>query len=442
MVSARIWSLATQTMVWLLPLLAGGCSAGTVSEKERGVLKLRHLTDASGPTQDVSVPLTNGIEDYFEYHNRQGGIRGYKIELVVEDYAYKADQAEAIYNRWKNEPSWSEVVTIFGLGTPDSTRLSPYVTQDRIPYLSQSYLGSLAAPKPIDTTYVLPDGTSLPVKNVGAPFNFFAGTDYSTSIRIAMNFIRKRGGYRVAFLHCSANAYCTAPIVAAKSYLAELGMMAMGEPATGRFPELSDSAEVIDTKIKEYFAQNKDVEWAWIGNLTATTVSIAKAVAKYAPQVRMVANTWGFDETVYQKCGDPCVNRLFGLVPFAAYGDTRFPEMENVVMIHDLFRNEKGEPPTQFANLRYVQGYVAALLFGVAIERLVDQERPVTRENLRELLETFKGLQTGGLSGPITFTPDDHRPTAATRIYSINSFGKLKYEDEIKITLRPEWLGW
>lgn len=436
----NIATLAFGVLMMFADMGCGDTGSGPVGY--RGTLSVRHLTDATGPTKDVSVPSTAGIVDFFAYQNRQGGIRGYHVNVETVDFGYQADRAESTYNLWKTDASFPDVVTIFGLGTPDSVRLSPFVTRDQIPYLSQSYLGSLAAPRPLDTTYRMPDGSTIPVKNVGAPYNFFVGTDYSTAIRIAMEFVKKRGGRRVAFLHCSANAYCTGPIPAGKSYLSELGIAVAPDPQPGEFPELADSEEIIATKLSAYLDRNPDIDWAWIGNLTASTVSIAKTVAAKSPNVRMIVNTWGFDETVFGKCGSACVDRLFGLVPFSAYGDTRYSEMENVVACHDVFRFEQGAPAGLHANLRYVQGYVTALIWAIAVERLVEGGQPITRENLRNMLETFRGIQTGGLAAPVTFTPEDHRPTSSSRIYSINSAGKLKYQDEIQIRLRPEWLGW
>ena len=43
---------------------------------------------------------------------------------------------------------------------------------------------------------------------------------------------------------------------------------------------------------------------------------------------------------------------------------------------------------------------------------------------------------------PITFTPEDHRPTNRVRVYSMNEFGKFQFEDEISVQLQRDWMGW
>ena len=48
----------------------------------------------------------------------------------------------------------------------------------------------------------------------------------------------------------------------------------------------------------------------------------------------------------------------------------------------------------------------------------------------------------GGLTAPISFNAEDHRPTDRTRIYSVNEFGRFRFENEVKVTLQTDWLGW
>jgi branched-chain amino acid transport system substrate-binding protein len=66
-----------------------------------------------------------------------------------------------------------------------------------------------------------------------------------------------------------------------------------------------------------------------------------------------------------------------------------------------------------------------------------------TGEDLKNALETFRSLDTGGLTaGPITFTSTDHRPQSTENIYKIDSAGQLAFVNGYSIQIVPQWLGY
>jgi hypothetical protein len=81
-------------------------------------------------------------------------------------------------------------------------------------------------------------------------------------------------------------------------------------------------------------------------------------------------------------------------------------------------------------------------MFRRALESVVDAKLEVTGKNLKEAFEKFQKLESGGLTSPITFTSDDHRPTNIARIYSLNEHGKFHFEEEMSVELQRDWLGW
>jgi branched-chain amino acid transport system substrate-binding protein len=157
--------------------------------------------------------------------------------------------------------------------------------------------------------------------------------------------------------------------------------------------------------------------------------------------VKVIGNVYGFDESVFSRCPS-CIDRYLGIAPFAFYGDVTSVGMEDVVEIHDRYRAQNGEDKALYADVRYVQGYVSVLLFKIAVEQLVRDHRVVDGPNLKGMLERFQDVQTAGLTAPISFSPIDHRPNGTVSIYSINDFGKLRFEEQQAIELRPEWVGW
>ena len=73
-------------------------------------------------------------------------------------------------------------------------------------------------------------------------------------------------------------------------------------------------------------------------------------------------------------CQQKGVDKVHGIMPFVAYGDSRAGEMAKVMTLHDKWRmrDMATEGGTTYKNVRYVQGYVNVMLLkkaaGVASE--------------------------------------------------------------------------
>lgn len=430
-----------------------------------GSIEIRMLYDTYGATKDVGPSWFKGSMDHINFINANGGVRGCRLEVDAKDYGYSTADATKYYEEWRNSPKWNSVVAILGWGSSDSLLLAPRVRDDRKPFLSASYFGSLAAPQPVEHNESVPElspatfteqSFNQSFKSDGFGFNFFAGTDYSTGARIAMFHVKSQGGKRVGFFHCSAD-YCKGPLPAARAHAKKEGL------ALGRdlILELSmQDQTTYNNAVLQYFQQElaqkmntpsyEIVDWVWGGNTTATTAMMAKAIdaanRQLSLNVQMVVNNWGFDEQLFALCGpnginNPCFNVVNGIMPFVAYGDNRAGDMAKVVMLHDTSRTAD-EMGATYRNVRYVQGYVNVLMLKLGLERVIERGDEITGENLKTALETFRGVSTGGLTDPLTFKPDDHRPQSSESIYKFDAQGKLVLVSQRNIALEATWLGW
>jgi branched-chain amino acid transport system substrate-binding protein len=417
-------------------LLFGGCGDGGDSPPAiKGTLKIRSLMALTGATSDNGKEYYQGIKDALrEANERPGGVAGWRFEEQVYNHQYMKPNWVAKYAEWKAQPDWPQVLMLFTWGTPDTSEFSADAAIEGKPFISGSYATTLATPMPQTRMVTMPDGTEKTFNASGAPFNFFAGTDYSTQIRIAMRFVQDKGGRKVAFAYCTGSTFCTEPIPAGKTFAKEISL----DIGPDFNPELADNAQVIDDKMKAYAAANPDVDWFWVGNSTSTTIPTIQAVKKYLPNAKVIANLYGFDE----RCGTQCSGNAYVVMSFAAFGDTRYPGMSEVVRVHEKWRKADGEDPNLYKNVRYVQGFVSFLMLQKAIEQLEQEKKEITGRNVKDALETFRQKDVGGLTAPLTFTPADHRPTNVTRIYSMNEFGRFAFATETKVDLKADWLGW
>jgi branched-chain amino acid transport system substrate-binding protein len=438
-------------VAWLLLGMMGGLGCGSDGggtempppNTIKGTLHVRTMTVLTGPTSENGGPYYQGIKDAIREANASGGIMGYTIEEKTVDHGYVMDRWLAAYNDWKTtDPDFSKVIQFFSWGTPDTQAFSKEAEMRSVPWISGSYATTLATPLPqTRMVNIPPDNTPTTFKADGAPFNFFAGTDYSTQVRIAMQFVKgKNAAAKIAFAYCTGSAFCKEPIPPGKTFAAQIGLT-LGPDVN---PELSDTNEQVDAKVKAYADANPDDpnRWFWVGNSIFTSTYFAKAVKKYLPSAKLIMNMYGMDERTFDLCGADCVGNVYSVQSFAPYGDLTYMGMEEMLRVYKKWRAADGEAESKWANMRYTQGYVSFYMFRKGVERLIAAKKELTGLNLKNEYETFRGLSSGGLTPPITFTNVDHRPTNITRVYSMEEHGKLRFEKDESVQLLADWLGW
>ena len=182
-----------------------GRAFGALGLPKRKKLKVGGIFDLTGITSDVGKPFAQGVRDYVELTNANGGINGKKIKLIDVDYGYKIPEAVAAYKRMVGD---EKVVMISGWGTGDTEALKNFVNNDKIPYFSASFSAHLTDP-------------------AKTPFNFFVGPSYSDQLRAWLSWVKedwKDTGRkpRVSFIF-GDNPYGRSPLAAGKAYAKDAG---------------------------------------------------------------------------------------------------------------------------------------------------------------------------------------------------------------------------
>ena len=162
---------------------------------------------------------------------------------------------------------------MLGYGTPDTEALRPFITKDKIPYISGSYSGHLTDPRQ-------------------TPYNFPGGIDYTSQIRIFLNYVKETWKDtsrkpRVAFIYAD-NAYGRAPIEAGRLYAKEAGIDLVDE-------------EIIPTVLTDATSQlltmkKKDPDFAYINTNTQWVPVVLKDSYKLGLKTKYVVNNYGIDE--------------------------------------------------------------------------------------------------------------------------------------------------
>jgi branched-chain amino acid transport system substrate-binding protein len=388
----------------LVAALAAAAPSWAAAQQE---IKVGGIFDLTGVTSDVGKPFAQGVQDAVVYVNENGGINGKKIKLIGADYAYKIDQARALYKKLVND---DKVVMIQGWGTGDTEALKDFVGQDKVPYLSASFSAPLSDPSKF-------------------PYNFFVAPTYSDQLRSWLDWVKQdyaksggKGKPKVAFMY-GDNAYGKSPIAAGKKYALEIGVDVVDEAILP--PNFQDATSQLLTM------KQKGVEYAYI-NVTTTGVSLVlRDAKKLGMNVKFGSNPYGFSESLVAVAG-PLAEGVTGVMPHVPFG-TPVPGMKIVEAT-----NEKLHPGEK-RDAMYVRGFAYVMVWSEALKR-ADKAGQLNGPGVKAAMETLSDFSTGGLSQSVTYTPTDHRPTMTTSIYQVQG-GKLVKIGDFIMPRTAQWFG-
>ncbi len=371
-------------------LLAGCGGSPEEGKKPTGEpIKIGGIFDLSGPTADVANPYLKGVLGYIQWVNFNGGINNRPLELVYDDYAYKTDKAEQLYDRLVKQ---DKVVAVQGWGTGDTEALREKVAVDKVPFMSAAYALELADPK-------------------FAPYNFLVGTTYSDQMVMTLQWIKEDAAKKgvapnVGVFH-SDSPFGTSPLDAGKAYAAANGI------TFSDYVMPPVEAQDLTSLLAQASAQG--VNYAVIQNTALPASRLVKAAklpdAKNTMQ--FICLNWCADE-LFVKLAGAAAEGVIGVQPFS-------PDL-NVAGAKEVsdFLRLKGSL-LQDVGLRYLQGWWTMAAMSEGIKRTLDAKQPLTGENIRANLEGLQNFDTGNVTGPLTFSPTDHRGNDATKLYQVRS---------------------
>ena len=389
-------------MSGLFVAVAAVVLAGPAAAQE---IKVGGIFDLTGITSDVGKPFAQGVRDGVAWLNQNGGVNGKKIKLIDSDYAYKIPEAVSLYKRLVND---EKVVMINGWGTGDTLALKDFVNQEKIPYVSASFAADLTDPKK-------------------TPYNFFVAPSYSDQLRAWLTWVKsdwkdKSRNPKVAFFY-GDNAYGKAPMEAGRRFCKESGIDLVDEEILpGNFQDAT--SQLLNMKAK-------GADYAYI-NVTTTGVSLLLKGAKaLGLATKFGSNPYGFSEALPLVARDTAEG-VTGVVPHVPFG-TNVPGMKRLEDFH------KANHPNDTHDAMYVRGWATFLVWAEGLKR-ADKAGQLNGPGVKAALETLKDFDLGGLTNPVTYAADDHRPMTKTPIFQIQK-GKLVKIAEYDMPRKPEWLG-
>ena len=276
-----------------------------------------------------------------------------------------------------------------GWGTGDTEALRSRVAEDKMPFASASFSHVLGDPKE-------------------APYNFLLGTSYSDQLVIVLDWIKENhpaggAGPVVALMH-APNPFGLSPYEqGGRDYAASKGIRLdkheMPRGSTDYTAEL--------TKIRESGAQYVVFQ---------NTSGPASVALKNAHDLGLDATFFCLNwctNLVTTRLAGPAAEGLIGSMLFSPPGDgvTGLDDAAAYLTEHGSSLEEKG--------ILFGQGWTMMKIMLEGVRRTVADGKELTGENIKASLESIRDFDTGGVTPPITFGPDDHHGMRGMRLYQI-----------------------
>lgn len=140
----------------LVLIMCAGLSGVMSAEPTPGItadtVTIGSFQALSGPVAAIGVPMTRGMEVYFNWVNANGGVNGRKIKLLVEDDGFAPSRTVAAVKKLVEEERVFAIVG--GLGTPGCLAVMDDLNKNGVPFVYQGSGSSKLAFPP--KQYVFP----------------------------------------------------------------------------------------------------------------------------------------------------------------------------------------------------------------------------------------------------------------------------------------------
>lgn len=356
------------------------------SEEEDGTIRIGQISNRTGATSDIGIPLANGVRDAWSWINEQGGVRGRPIRLIEREAGYNVPRTISYFRELTTDYN---VPLIHGFGTPDSEAVMDLATRAQVIYMPTSY----------DARFVNPEM---------APYFFITNADYSTAARGAVRYVAEQNGQLA--LARNPGGFGMAPIPDIKEEASLYGVPIVSE---------QDLSYTPTSAVQQALSfQNSGATHIWMGNTNTAMSVLARDLRRQESTAIIIGNIYAGDESFISSAGSDAEGHL-SLYGSVAYGDTTASAMEAVMAAN------YDNPDTH-----YIRGWAQALIVAEVIGMAIDEGLELNGENLREMFYQLENFSPGGLIPAVTYTPQSHKPNTNSEIYQVQNGRWVKIWEE------------
>lgn len=381
------------TIVFVVTFCISMGYSQSYGEKAKGVtdttIKIGAIFDLTGPLVTTIKPLVEALKNYTRYTNDQGGIHGRKIKLLLEDDRYSIPAAVAAFKKLVYR---DKIFALLGPGSTGETRaLADQIMKQKIPSI----------------VFAADRDVIVPYKR----YLFLPLDTYGNQMGIILDYIveiSKPKTPRIALACVDAGA--KVPVLRGiKKWSKFFGL----DVEVVMLP-----LNVLDTTSEVLTMKRAKVDYIIVTHTIPTAGLFLKDAKRYGLNVRVFGSYSLTSEDIISIAGKAAKN-FFGVHPYSSWYDDNpgTAEMRKITLDY----HPGTEKPYRSKN--YSAGWVATKLLCEGIKRA---GRDLDRENFVDGMETINNFDTGGICGPITYTPKSHEGLKYDKVFQADpESGKL-----------------
>jgi branched-chain amino acid transport system substrate-binding protein len=374
----------------------GGGSAGGGTNNAREGVRANEVAygmvyDQTGATSVSQVPWAHGFITQINKANDAGGVNGRKIKLISVDEKAEVPTGVAGYKKLLSQ---TPVVGISGYGSSSvQEAVIPSFEKDKMP---------LVGPQSITKAALVPFKPSI----------FAVLPPYSDQVDVLMGYMNDK-------LSLTEPKIGIFRITAASGIEVDNLVKERVEKNGGSIvsdQEGDPAATSADAQVQKIVSAKPD--YIILHSSPPQAASVMKALQKLGAKIPVISTFAGGGPTAYE-----AVPKEYGdlLEYTAAVTPADVPAPGNETLLADA---KKYGYEKEATNTAFTFGYLSGL---AVVEGLKKAGKNLSRESFIKGLEQLSGVDTGGLSEPLTYGPKDHVGLSASRPYKYN-YDTKKFE--------------
>lgn len=371
--------------VMLLCFLLWPCLSHTA--EMRGVtdttIKLGVLTDFTGTTAAVGKTIAQGYIVFFKALNAEGGINGRKVELLFEDSTHEMPVELAAFRKllYNEKP-----LTIITFGTPTQPALFPLYEKEHLPIFAASIAHMMVEPL--------------------KKWVFLATTDYQDTMFICVDHIlQKDKNARIGMAYVD-NPYGQEGVIAAEKRLKKYDKELVSKVVIDWSP--------VDATTQILALKKARADWVLVQGVGSGIAALLRDGKRHDYQATYLGTTQVMNsiDPITERTPD-LAKHVVVVTPLPQWHEDS-PGIRRVKDLYAKYSEDKNPPKL---GSTFFQTWVQAMVLAEGMKRC---GKELTPERLRDGIEGIKNFDTGGITGPISFSPTNHAGNRSAKMYKFN----------------------
>jgi len=340
-----------------------------VAMAESGDIVIGAAQPITGVFSFAGVGLNQGLGDYCNWRNEQGGVAGRRLRYISEDSVYKMDHEMAIFKKLMGE---YKPPFFFGGSTGWAKVAAKEV-------------------EPLNTTLTSGVGFSSELADPALhPYHFIAAPTYVAMGGILLEYISSKASGSskpsVAIVY-SDTEFGRDPIPGIKARAEALQIPIVLEVVTkpGAVDVSSEVAKLRRAK-PDYIIFH--------GYVLAPIPEFIKQMREAGMKAIPMGTIWSMDKTTVSSMG-AAAEGWVGVMPYRYSYET-----DNAPMMKEMADYVSRTYPDQgYITLFNTHTWFAGMIFAEIAERCINADKALTGENMKQALESIENWDTGGIMG-------------------------------------------